>query len=173
MNDSLVNLNSSVPQQNGNIANITAMFTDKIAKMNDSLNAINNVLSQKTKSIEEDEMNQKKHIDRLYDSVSNTSSHVSSIEEDWSKFKQDVKDLGAAKESTDARLSNLENARDNLMRTIEKMRGESQTQNERFTKDIGMLQQHVQRLASAQDALVSTISQKFLYYCAQYETLLE
>ncbi|XP_055698172.1 uncharacterized protein LOC129798820 [Phlebotomus papatasi] len=153
VNDSLVNLNSSVPQQNGNIANITAMFTDKIAKMNDSLNAINNVLSQKTKSIEEDEMNQKKHIDRLYDSVSNTSSHVSSIEEDWSKFKQDVKDLEAAKETTDTRLGNLENSRDNLMRTIEKMRGESQTQNERFTKDIGMLQQHVQRLASAQDAL--------------------
>ncbi|GAB0093631.1 hypothetical protein DMENIID0001_087990 [Sergentomyia squamirostris] len=154
VNDTLANLNSSAPQpQTDNMANFTAMYAEKLAKINDTLNAINNVLSQKTKSIEEDEQSQKKSIDRLYDSVSNTSSHVSSIEEDWSKYKQNMKSLEGARVATETRLSNLENATDNLMRNLDKLRGESQMQNERFTKDIETLHQQIQRLASAQEAL--------------------
>uniref|UniRef100_A0A6B2ECF9 Uncharacterized protein n=1 Tax=Phlebotomus kandelakii TaxID=1109342 RepID=A0A6B2ECF9_9DIPT len=156
VNDTTANLNSSSPQQLSNFMNFTAAYTDKLAQINDTLNAINNVLSQKTKSIEEDETNSKKIIDRLSDSVTNTSSHVSSIEEDWSKYKQNVKGLETARVATDTRLSNLENVTDNLMRSVEKLRGETQMQNERFTKDIEMLQQQIQRLASAQEALKFT-----------------
>ncbi|XP_055678342.1 major antigen [Lutzomyia longipalpis] len=153
VNDTLGNINSSAPQRLDTLTSFTGNFTQQLAQINDTLNAMNNVLSQKTKSIEEDEMNQKKHIDRLYDSVSNTSSHVSSIEEDWSQYKQNVKSLESARVATDARLAKLENDTDNLMRSLEKLRGETQMQNERFTKDIEMLQQKIQRLASVQETM--------------------
>ncbi|XP_059619867.1 major antigen [Phlebotomus argentipes] len=153
VNDTMANLNSSGPQQMGNLANFTAEYSDKLVRINDTLNAINNVLSQKIKSIEEDETNSKKKIDRLSDSVSNTSSHVSSIEEDWSKYKQDVKELETTRVATETRLSKLENVTDNLMRSLESLRGEARTQSDRFTKDIAMLQQQIQQLASAQEEL--------------------
>uniref|UniRef100_A0A1L8DK03 Putative serine/threonine-protein kinase n=1 Tax=Nyssomyia neivai TaxID=330878 RepID=A0A1L8DK03_9DIPT len=153
VNDTLGNLNNSSPQHLDALTNFTGNFSQQLSKINDTLNAINNVLSQKTQSIEEDEMEQKKRIDRLYDSVSNTSSHVSSIEEDWSQYKQNVKGLESARVATEARLSKLENDTDNLIRTLEKIRGENQVQSERFTKDIEMLKLEIQRLASSQEAM--------------------
>lgn len=68
--------------------NLTEHYSNDLKNISDRLTAINDTLSQKVKSIDDEMHDHKIKLDGLSVSIANVSSHVDSIEGEWPKFKQ-------------------------------------------------------------------------------------
>lgn len=100
--DSLANsTQSGVNRTNQNetsawMQNITNQCTNGLKNVSDQLVAINDTLSQKTKSLETELHDHQIRLDKLSESFANVSSHVTSIESEWPKFKQSNQNIALA-----------------------------------------------------------------------------
>lgn len=70
------------------VKNLTESCSNDLKNVSDRLTAVNDTLSQKVKSIDDEMHDHKTKLDGLEVSLSNVSSHVDSIESEWPKFKQ-------------------------------------------------------------------------------------
>lgn len=75
--------------------NVTEHYSNDSKIISDRLTVINDTLSQKVKSIDDEMHEHKNRLDGLSVSIANVSSHVSSIESEWPKFKQSNQQLNA------------------------------------------------------------------------------
>lgn len=75
--------------------NMTEHYSNDLKNISDRLTAINDTLSQKIKSIDDEMHDHKNKLDGLSVSITNVSSHVDSIESEWPKFKQANQKLDA------------------------------------------------------------------------------
>lgn len=75
--------------------NMTEIYSNDLRNISDRLTAINETLSQKVKSIDDEIHDHKNKLDGLSVSIANVSSHVDSIETEWPKFKQANQKLDA------------------------------------------------------------------------------
>lgn len=75
--------------------NMTEQYSNDLKNISDRLTAINDTLSQKVKSIDDEMLDHKNKLDALSVSIANVSSHVDSIESEWPKFKQSNQKLDA------------------------------------------------------------------------------
>lgn len=70
------------------VKNLTERCSNELKNVSDRLVAVNDTLSQKVKSIDDEMHDHKTKLDGLSESFANVSSHVNSIESEWPKFKQ-------------------------------------------------------------------------------------
>lgn len=77
------------------VKNLTEHCSNDLKNVSDRLTVINDTLSQKVKSIDDEMHDHKTKLDGLNESFANVSSHVDSIEGEWPKFKQTNQQLEA------------------------------------------------------------------------------
>lgn len=117
------------------VKNLTESCSNDLKNVSDRLTAVNDTLSQKVKSIDDEMHDHKTKLDGLEVSLSNVSSHVDSIESEWPKFKQnnqkyeamfgtvnnDVINLKTNVDMLKAKLAQQEANKDTASSTQEKM----------------------------------------------------
>lgn len=70
------------------VKNLTERCSNDLKNVSDRLTAVNDTLSQKVKSIDDEMHDHKTKLDALNESFANVSSHVDSIESEWPVVKR-------------------------------------------------------------------------------------
>lgn len=140
INNTLSSTNSNVTA--GTIEILKTSFSEQFSKLASNLSTINDTLSQRTKSLEDDFTGHKQKLDILAENFANTTSHVTSMENDWTLYKQKFIGFEEISKNITADLIDVKNNSDRIVNAVNAVQSECrsyQKQNDRLFTEIDIL----------------------------------